>query len=271
MDGYIRPFLKWPGGKYRVLKHILPHFPQHKKLIEPFVGSGAVFLNTNFERYILGDINPDLVGLYKSVQEFGPKFIKDASKFFTPRNNKAEKYYKYRDKFNRSDDIYEKSLIFLYLNRHGYNGLCRYNKTYGHYNVPFGTYKAPYFPEYELGAFYEKAKKAKFFCCSYEKLFTKAKGDTLIYADPPYVPLSNSSYFTQYHKGGFAIDDQENLAKLALDISQENRASIILSNHSTPYTKKIYSSSKIHEFYAPRMISCKSRKKVKELVAVYSG
>lgn len=271
MESYVRPFLKWPGGKYRVLKYILPHFPGHKLLIEPFVGSGAVFLNTNFDKYILGDINPDLVGLYKSVQEFGPQFIKDAKKFFVPKNNKAEQYYKLRSKFNCSNDIYEKSLIFLYMNRHGYNGLCRYNKTYGHYNVPFGTYKSPYFPEHELNVFHEKSKRAKFYCCHYEKLFSKAKKNTLVYADPPYVPLSNSAYFTQYHKSGFALEEQERLAQLAEIFSKRDDVSIVLSNHSTVYTKKIYSSSKIYEFYAPRMISCKNRKKVKELVAVYLG
>ncbi|MBT4963685.1 MAG: Dam family site-specific DNA-(adenine-N6)-methyltransferase [Francisellaceae bacterium] len=268
MSEYVRPFLKWPGGKYRVLKHILPHFPSRKILMEPFVGSGAVFLNTDFDNYILGDINPDLINLYKAVQKEGHEFIKYVRKYFTARYNNADKYYSLREKFNLINDPYEKSALFLYLNRHGYNGLCRYNKKAGFYNVPFGTYKRPYFPEYELEFFHQKSQKAKFYCYSFKKLLKKAKSNTLVYADPPYIPLSASASFTQYHKGGFNSSDQEELAQIAQELAQNN-VSIILSNHSTEYTKKMYAQSIIHEFYAPRLISCKTRKKVKELIAVF--
>src|SRR5688572_3777460 len=120
-----RPFLKWAGGKFQLLPRILPHLPTGRRFFEPFLGAAAVFLNTNYEHYHLGDTNPDLINLYETVKLLGEDYIKLASKYFKPRYNYSHQYYKLREKFNASEDIIERSCLFLYLNRHGYNGLCR--------------------------------------------------------------------------------------------------------------------------------------------------
>ncbi|MDK7224658.1 Dam family site-specific DNA-(adenine-N6)-methyltransferase, partial [Proteus mirabilis] len=137
-----RAFLKWAGGKYPLVDDIKRHLPQGNCLIEPFMGAGSVFLNTEYDSYILADINSDLIHLYNTVKLYPEKFMKDAQLLFTPQMNNAEEFYQLRQDFNQSTDPYQRSVLFLYLNRHCYNGLCRYNSK-GEYNVPFGRYKKP--------------------------------------------------------------------------------------------------------------------------------
>ncbi len=135
-----RAFLKWAGGKYSLSDVISKMLPESDRLIEPFVGAGSIFLNSDFDHYLLNDINQDLINLYKILQHSSQRYIDDVMKLFSPENNTPEAYYQFRKEFNESEDPYFRSLMFLYLNRHGYNGLCRYNKS-GGYNVPFGKNK----------------------------------------------------------------------------------------------------------------------------------
>lgn len=95
----IRPFLKWAGGKSRVLPDLLPHLPKAKMLVEPFVGGGSVFLNTDYNRYILADINPDLINLYRSVKRH-PDFLIDCARRLFECCNNEEHYYPVRREFN---------------------------------------------------------------------------------------------------------------------------------------------------------------------------
>ena len=137
----MRPFLKWPGSKYRIVDAIKARLPEGNRLVEPFVGSGAVFLNTDYNRYLLNDNNPDLINLYRILKKEGEPFIQFCRTFFTPENNSATKYYEFRHLFNTTDDRRLKSALLVYLNRHGFNGLIRYNLQH-EFNVPFGEYKS---------------------------------------------------------------------------------------------------------------------------------
>ena len=178
-----RAFLKWAGGKYSLTEQIHALLPDAERLMEPFVGAGSVFLNSDFEYYYLNDINPDLIRLYKNLKRKPQQYIHDARRFFDRKNNLDTAYYALREEFNQSSDEYHRSLLFLYLNRHGYNGLCRYNRS-GGFNVPFGRYVKPYFPEYELEVFAQKAKKATFTCMPFSHMFLQkskmVKQNTLI-------------------------------------------------------------------------------------------
>jgi len=266
-----RAFLKWAGGKYSLCDVIAKTLPQGDCLIEPFVGAGSVFLNTDYDRYILNDINQDLINLYKIVQASPDTFIKDARAFFSVANNQSEAYYQLRAEFNASSDSYFRSLAFLYMNRHGYNGLCRYNKS-GGYNVPFGKYKRPYFPEVELNYFAEKSQKAEFVCEGYRKTIARAKKGQVIYCDPPYVPLSKTASFTSYAGNGFGLDEQADLANAAEEVSINGDIAVLISNHDTIWTRKIYQhSGKITTLQVARTISqsAHKRKKVAELLALY--
>lgn len=265
-----RAFLKWAGGKYRLVEQINAHLPDAKKLIEPFVGAGSVFLNSDYPSYLLNDINPDLINLYKILQTQAENYIHDSETLFTAQNNCAERYYALRTEFNASRDIYQRAVLFLYLNRFGYNGLCRYNLS-GIFNVPFGKYKSPYFPREELYYFAEKSKRAIFVCESYEKVFSRARKGSVIYCDPPYAPISKTANFASYAKNGFSLLEQANLAAIAAKTAFERRIPVLLSNHDTVDTRRLYHQAVLSELQVSRFISQKGsdRKKVSELLALY--
>lgn len=266
----IRPFLKWAGNKYRIIDRVRKALPKGKCLIEPFAGSGAVFLNTDYERYIINDNNPDLIHLYNILKKDGAAFIKKCRYYFSPRFNNEEHYYKLRKKFNETNDKHKRAVLFVYLNRHGYNGLCRYNLK-GGYNVPFGRYKSPYFPEKEMLIFHEKAQNADFVLSGFESVIQSAKLGDVIYCDPPYVPLSASANFTSYSTGGFNMEEQQQLADLANETAKRG-IPILISNHNTTFTRKAYdNANKVTKFHVQRFISCNGKKRgtAGELLALF--
>jgi len=265
-----RPFLKWAGSKYRVLSHIEEILPGGKRLIEPFAGSAAVFLNTDYSRYLISDNNPDLISLYNILKTDGEDFIKKCRRMFTDKNNNEERYYKFRDEFNRTKDSYRKAILFLYFNRHGYNGLCRYNQK-GGFNVPFGRYTKPYFPEKEMLFFHKKSRKAIFKHSDFACVMKKARSGDVIYCDPPYVPLTKSANFTSYSTGSFIEAQQIQLAEMAKTLSAKG-VPVLISNHNTCFTQRSYSSAlSIKQFDVRRFISCKGsqRNKAAELLALF--
>ncbi|MEZ8141312.1 DNA adenine methylase [Enterovibrio norvegicus FF-33] len=267
-----RAFLKWAGGKYSLVEDIRKHLPEGKKLIEPFVGAGSVFLNTDFEHYRLADINPDLINLYNLVKQEPQRYIDDVRTLFTQEYNQKEAYLSIREEFNATTDPYLRSLYFLYMNRHGFNGLCRYNKK-GGFNVPFGSYKKPYFPQAELEFFSEKSKKAIFVCEGYEQSFKSARRGSVMYCDPPYAPLSSTSNFTTYSSGGFSLDDQALLGEYARKAAMDKSVPVLVSNHDTPLTRSLYHGAHLNVVRVKRTISRNGsgRNKVDELLALFAS
>ncbi len=256
----IRPFLKWAGNKYRIINRIKQLLPRGSRLIEPFSGSGAVFLNTDFEHYVLRDNNPDLISLYTFVKQEGQEFIRYCRRYFNGNYNNSQSYYQLRERFNRSSNARQKAALFVYLNRHGYNGLCRYNAK-GGYNVPFGRYQRPYFPEKELLAFHHKAQRAEFIVGSFESAFVDTQRGDVIYCDPPYVPLSDSANFTSYSAGGFDLDKQQQLAQLAQQAAGRG-IPVLISNHNTRFTQQAYQAATQRQtFKVQRYISCNGEKR----------
>ncbi len=264
-----RAFLKWAGGKYPLLDDIKRHLPKGECLIEPFVGAGSVFLNTDFSRYILADINSDLISLYNIVKTRTDEYVQASRELFMPETNQAEVYYRFREEFNASQDPFRRAVLFLYLNRFGYNGLCRYNLR-GEFNVPFGRYKKPYFPEAELYHFAEKAQNAEFHCLSYEECMDRADSNSVVYCDPPYAPLSATANFTAYHTNSFSPKEQAHLAEMAEKLVSK-QIPVLISNHDTPDTREWYRAAKHFQVKVRRSISSNggTRKKVNELLALY--
>lgn len=264
-----RAFLKWAGGKYPLLDDIKRHLPKGECLIEPFVGAGSVFLNTDFSRYILADINSDLISLYNIVKTRTDEYVQASRELFMPETNQAEVYYQFREEFNACQDPFRRAVLFLYLNRFGYNGLCRYNLR-GEFNVPFGRYKKPYFPEAELYHFAEKAQNAEFHCLSYEECMDRADTNSVVYCDPPYAPLSATANFTAYHTNSFSPKEQAHLAEMAEKLVSK-QIPVLISNHDTPDTREWYRAAKHFQVKVRRSISSNggTRKKVNELLALY--
>lgn len=267
---FTKPFLKWPGGKFKLLDKIRNKLDSGNRLVEPFVGSGAVFLNSGFKKHLLADTNPDLINLYLQVQK-DDAFSTYCESFFTEKNNNEDRYYDFRRQFNTTTDVRVKSALFLYLNRHCYNGLCRYNSKH-EFNTPFGRYKKPYFPKKELIAFHKAAKSARFIHASFVETMKKAKKGDVVYCDPPYVPLSKTACFTDYFSGGFAWKEQIELTEWAGKLARKG-IPVIISNHNTDNTRALYKNAgaKTERFMVRRTISCNTsnRGKVEELLAVF--
>lgn len=270
-----RPFLKWPGGKMRLIRQIIASLPEKTILAEPFVGAGSLFVNTQHEKIYINDINADLINIYRQLKKRKQGFIKAAAQYFDPQYHCPIAYYEIRDQFNRSTDPFLRACLFLYLNRHGYNGLCRYNAS-GAYNVPFGDYKSPYFPHQELTFFIDRLQHAQISCLSYAAFFAQLEKktrvrDVVFYCDPPYAPLSKTANFTSYTPTKFTQDDQVRLAELCLK-SWEQSAGVVISNHDIPLTRDLYQKAAFKSFSLKRLINCKTecrQTEVKELLAIY--
>ncbi len=225
-----KSFVKWVGGKSRILTKVIDSFPEkYNTLIEPFVGSGVVGLNVS-SFWILNDINSDLIDCYKYIKNMDPSiFIHDLNKLFTENSNTSEIYYTARNLFNRSNNIYLKSLLFIYLNRHGYNGLCRYNSK-GIYNVPYGRYSKPYFPEQEILLYHKRLQLSEIYNIDFEEIFNLAKEGDLIYCDPPYL-----NTFSNYNESGFTLKDHERLLNKAVQLKEYGITTIISNSMESKY------------------------------------
>lgn len=266
---HLRPFLKWAGGKFQVINKIRESLPVGNRLIEPFVGAGSVFLNSNYDQFLLADINNDLINTFTYLKSEKEDFIAFCSKFFINEFNTKDAFLSLRAEFNSTKDNYLKAALFLYLNRHAFNGLVRYNSS-GSFNTAFGDYKKPYFPENEMLVFIQKAKRAEFRCADYSVIMEEAiKGD-VVYCDPPYVPLSASANFTKYHSNNFGQEDQMRLVKLAKELAAKG-IPVILSNHDTAFIQNLYQGSSIISFDVQRNISChgSSRGRAREVLALF--
>lgn len=265
-----RPFLKWAGGKYSLLPELERLIPAGKRLIEPFVGGGSVFLNSDkHERFLLADINADLINLYQMLTIVPDSVIAEAMKAFRHLND-AENYTPIREAFNAWQlNAIERAAAFLYLNRHCFNGLMRYNLD-GFFNVGWGKYKAPYFPEKELMAFRKKSSACVFMNAGFERTLRLAGDGDVVYCDPPYEPMPGTAGFTSYASGGFSWDSQVALAESCVAAHQRG-AKVFISNSTAPRVIELYERHgfTLHRVNARRSISSKgsTRETANDIVA----
>lgn len=265
----VRPFLKWAGGKFRVLDRILPALPDGSRLIEPFAGSAAVSLNAGFATALVADFNADLINLYSSIKSDAARFLAEAGSLFDGRHNNRESFDALRAEFNNSSDSFRRSVIFVYLNRHGFNGLCRYNAK-GKFNVPFGRYTNPGFPRIEIEGFSAASQSIEFAHRDFLTTMSAARPGDVVYCDPPYVPLSVTSNFTSYAPGAFGFAQQKALAQKARECATLG-VPVLISNHDTAESRALYQGAEIHAFDVQRFISSKAstRGNAPELLAIF--
>lgn len=264
---YQNSYLQWAGGKNKVLPYLLPILNNYweNHLCEPFVGAGNVALNYKADFYTLVDINEDLINSHQIVLERPEWYVGSCQKLF---GLGFDPYYDLRDKFNQSEDIYDRVVLFQYLNKHGFNGLCRYNKK-GEFNTPKGTVKKKgcNVPVTQIEAFSRLLKDAKFICDSFENYFDFNQ-PTLIYCDPPYVPMTANNF--KYSAEGFDYGDQVRLR----DLAKHSKHTVVISNHWNNVTQELYKDAdEIHVVDVQRTISCKGseRVRVQECIVVYLG
>ncbi|EAA9302417.1 Dam family site-specific DNA-(adenine-N6)-methyltransferase [Salmonella enterica] len=266
-----RPFLKWAGGKYSLLPDLYQLIPAGMRLIEPFVGGGSVFLNSDKHAcFLLADVNTDLINLYQMLAVVPGAVIRHARVMFDRLNN-AESYTALRDEFNAQVmDGPERAAAFLFLNRHCFNGLIRYNRN-NQFNVGWGKYPSPYFPLDEINAFTEMAHNCVFMTAGFRRTLALAGEGDVVYCDPPYEPMPGTAGFTNYAAGGFTWDDHIALAECCVAAHQRG-ARIVIGNSTAPRVVDLYSQYgfEIHHISARRSISSKgsTRETAKDLVAI---
>ncbi|EJZ7016775.1 Dam family site-specific DNA-(adenine-N6)-methyltransferase [Salmonella enterica] len=266
-----RPFLKWAGGKYSLLPDLYQLIPAGMRLIEPFVGGGSVFLNSDKHAcFLLADVNTDLINLYQMLAVVPGAVIRHARVMFDRLNN-AESYTALRDEFNAQVmDGPERAAAFLFLNRHCFNGLIRYNRN-NQFNVGWGKYPSPYFPLDEINAFTEMAHNCVFMAEGFRRTLALAGEGDVVYCDPPYEPMPGTAGFTNYAAGGFTWDDHIALAECCVAAHQRG-ARIVIGNSTAPRVIDLYSQHgfEIHHISARRSISSKgsTRETAKDLVAI---
>ena len=252
----LRPPLKWAGGKRWQVPHLLPLWQphRHRRLVEPFCGGLAVAVGLLPERALLNDANPHLINFYRWLQRGLRTTLRMA--------NDERAFYRHRERFNtllasEKSATAEAAALFYYLNRTGYNGLCRFNRQ-GAFNVPFGRYKRiAYTRDFRA---YRGTFAGWDFTCGDIEAVAVDPGD-FIYADPPY-----DVEFTSYAAGGFSWADQQRTAEWLAT----HPGPVVLVNEATDRVDKLYRrlGFGIHYLDAPRRISCTGdRRPARELVA----
>jgi len=239
----LRPPLKWAGGKRWQIPHIRPLWEAHRdrRLVEPFCGGLAVVLGLAPAAALLNDVNPHLINFYR--------WLKRGLQVDLPMANDRALYYRHRQRFNAllADDCHrtrEAAALFYFLNRTGYNGLCRFNRT-GGFNVPFGRYTRIAYTR-DFSRYQAAFADWRFTCTDIARV--RFTADDFVYADPPYdVP------FTQYAAGGFAWADQVRTAELL----SSHPGPVVLANQATPRIRDLYRQLgyATTELDAPRRIS----------------
>jgi DNA adenine methylase len=238
------PPLKWAGGKRWQLPYLRPLWAPHahRRLVEPFCGGLAVVLGLMPRRAVLNDVNPHLINFYR--------WLRRGLRIDGPLENDAEVFYRHRRRFNEllaegRSGSREAAGLFYFLNRTGYNGLCRFNRQ-GQFNVPFGRYRRIVYRR-DFSDYRDIFRSWSFQAGDFEK--TPLHADDFVYADPPYdVP------FTQYARQGFSWADQIRTAEwLSL-----HPGPVILVNQATDRITRLYEKLgfRLRMLTAPRMISC---------------
>lgn len=233
-----RPVLKWAGGKRQLQHQILAKLPTEiDTYFEPFVGGGAIFFalaaERRFKRAVLGDRNADLVAIYHALIEDVEGVIRLLRKF---RYDETE-YYRVRDQRPRA--LTARAARLIYLNKTGYNGLYRVNRS-GEFNVPFGRHKSPLIcDEDNLRAAASALSQAEIVTEDFEAICSDARPRDAVYLDPPYLPVSKTSNFTAYDPHPFGIEEHERLAAV-FERLERRGVCTILSNSYTEQTRKIF-------------------------------
>jgi len=239
-----RPILKWAGGKSRLAARIASRLPERiQTYYEPFVGGAAVFFSLasqdRFKRAVLGDLNRDLVDVYKGVKADVDAVIRLLEDY--RRRHSRETYYDTRGIDPRTLELPARAARLIYLNKTGYNGLYRVNRS-GQFNVPFGRYDNPAIcdePRLRAAAEALRRRGVSIKVADFEKLSEGAERGDAVYFDPPYVPLSKTASFTGYHSASFGDLEHQRLASTFKQLTLRKVAAV-LSNSGADATRLLY-------------------------------
>jgi DNA adenine methylase len=253
-----RPFLKWAGGKGKLIQQYIPYFPKKfKTYYEPFLGGAAVFFYLNPPSAALTDINAELVNAYRCVRDNVEELILNLE--VHQLRHCRDYYYEVRQSPGVTN--IEKAARLIYLNKTCFNGLYRENSK-GAFNVPIGKYKNPKICNPALLRSVSAAlQNAQINVRPFEDILEHASScDDFVYFDPPYHPLSPTSNFTAYSRYSFIQDDQIRLKYVFAELA-ERGVKVMLSNSDCQFIRELYRDFNINSIIAPRLINSDARKR----------
>ena len=256
-----KPFVKWVGGKRQLLRQfrelgLYPpedFNPMTNTYYEPFVGGGAVFFDLLPKNAELSDLNNELVTTYNVIKNNVDELIQSLQKHIYDK----EYYLEVRAKKVEDLSDVEVASRFIFLNRTGFNGLYRVNKS-GQFNVPFGRYNNPVIcDEDNLRRVSNALQDVTITHQDYKHVLKTAKSGDFIYLDPPYYPINATSSFTSYTAEGFLEKEQTELRNTFVML-HEKGCFVMLSNSDTPFINELYSGlggiiSKIKKLFMPKL------------------
>ncbi|MCC8018383.1 MAG: DNA adenine methylase [Rikenellaceae bacterium] len=255
----VSPFVKWVGGKRRLIHDIMEAMPANIRDLnyaEPFIGGGAVFFHIRPLNAVINDYNSELINVYLVVRDHVDELITDLKK----HRNEAGYFYEIRhldrtEEFARRGAV-ERASRFIFLNKTCYNGLYRVNNS-GEFNTPFGKYKSPNIVNEEglraVSCFLNN-NNIRILNSDYEEILRGLDADSFVYLDPPYHPLSPSSSFTGYIRGGWDASEQIRLRDACDDLSRRG-IRFLLSNSCSGFIRELYGNYNIRVVRAARSIN----------------
>lgn len=253
----LRPFLKWVGGKRQLLEQFAPLLPERiKSYHEPFVGGAALFFELRSQApglpATLSDVNGELVDCYVAVRDC----VDDVLGALARHKHDSDWYYEVRAQRPADLPLPERAARTIFLNKCGYNGLFRVNKS-GQFNVPFGRYDNPNFlDEPNLRACSEALAGVAITQGDFSTVMARAKKGDFVYFDPPYVPVSRTADFTAYVAGGFGDEEQRSLADVFARLAKRG-VDVMLSNSDTDFVHELYAGFDIQKVSAGRSVNSK--------------
>jgi len=268
-DTNTAPFVKWAGGKRQLLEHLSVRMPkEYTDYYEPFVGGGALLFHQKPSWAFINDINRELIHTYTEIRDHvGPLSVLLSS--MDQVTCTKEFYYemrgRYNDKLKTKDYDTEMAALFIYLNKHCFNGLYRVNQK-GQFNVPWNQ------KEQVRSVDVENIKNISYYlksvtitCQDFEASLETAKKGDFIYFDSPYAPLNPAS-FDSYTKEGFTEEEHRRLAKVFRELS-ERGCYCMLTNHNTELIQELYQDYLQEEVDVRRAINYDPKKRVgKEVI-----
>lgn len=273
-----KPFVKWVGGKRQLLPKLVERLPAKiENYWEPFIGGGALFFHLEQKllkphQAFLSDVNEELINVYQ-VLKYNPEYLIDNLEYLALQHEQRPKEYYYEtrewDRLPpwRTCSPYARAGRFIYLNKTCFNGLYRVNSK-GQFNVPFGKHAKFDFEPDDIRAASQALQTAQISVANYYPLFYIVGKDDFLYLDPPYVPLSVTSSFTQYTKDGFTHENQVQLLDFCHMIDGKG-AKFMQSNSSAEWVIDKYSKHFNVQFVeSKRLINADASKRgpVKEVI-----
>ena len=265
----VTPFVKWAGGKRQLLDRISERLPQtYNNYFEPFIGGGAVLFELQPERAVINDINASLINAYRVIANNPNEFIEKVHELDSNIGDNGKEYYyslreHYNDKLMKEEYDVELASLFVFLNKHCFNGLYRVNGK-GLFNVPYNNSKKESIDEVAIFNVSEYLKKVTILHGDFEAACRDAKEGDFVFFDSPYAPLNPTS-FESYTKEGFDVESHERLAKLFDELTKKG-CYCMLTNHNTEFINKLYSNKgyRMDVVSVKRMINSDASKRTGE-------